>query len=121
VTECGLDASKAPTVTREEFFQRVRDWGSQRCMMTICMTCAQTARNHKTWAEDPRSAIAREVAWETRWGRSEVGRVLWDELLAIEALIAAHREEFDAHLVATQQRRDWIDRKAAFEKSKVKP
>ncbi|MES0071950.1 hypothetical protein [Mesorhizobium sp. M0058] len=39
-----------------------------------------------------------------------------DELVAIAALIEAHRDEFDQHVAATEQRREWLKRKAALEK-----
>lgn len=114
VTECGLDASKTRTVTRLEFLQREKDYGRQRNAILTCMTCCDTARRWGTWEDDPRKALDREIAWELRW-RAERGEVrLKDELVAIAALIEAHREEFDAHMVATEQRRDWLKRKAAM-------
>lgn len=117
VTECGYDATKVKTLTREEFFQREKDLGQQRCAMFTCMTCAQTAKRWGKWADDPRLAVQREIEWEgVRWSRENRGQRLKDELLAIAALIEAHREEFDAHVQATTQRREWLDKKAAMEK-----
>jgi hypothetical protein len=36
-------------------------------------------------------------------------------LLAIAYLIANHRDEFDAHVAATEQRRSWNEKKAEAE------
>ena len=106
-TECGYDASKVKTISRTEYFDRIKEMGQQRASLFTCMTCSQTARRHRTWEEDPRQAIGREVEWECGW-RKKNGPRLKDELLAIETLIAEHREEFDTLL----QRQQWIDRKA---------
>ena len=121
ITECGYDATKVKTVTRAEFFQRIKDLGKQRTAMLTCMTCSDTARRWGTWDDDPRRALHREIEWEGRnsyWGsgRDDRGQRLKDELLAISALIEAHREEFDAHVMATEQRREWLERKAAMER-----
>jgi hypothetical protein len=80
--------------------------------MVTCMTCLNTARRWGTWEEDPRMALHREIEWEgygRRGMRNDRGQRLKDELLAVAALIAAHREEFE-------QRREWLKRKAAMEK-----
>lgn len=119
ITECGYDASKVKTLTRDEYGARLKDLGQQRSAMLTCMTCGDTARRWGTWEDDPRKAVQREIEWECRWrGRDEHGVRLRDELLAIAELIGAHREEFDAHLSATEQRRAWNERKASV---KAKP
>jgi hypothetical protein len=41
ITECGYDASKVQTLTREEYFARLKDLGQQRCAMMTCMTRAR--------------------------------------------------------------------------------
>jgi hypothetical protein len=86
--------------------------------MLTCMTCADTASRWATWDNEPRQALQREIEWEGhgryRWGRNERGTRLRDELLAIAALIEAHREEFDAHIAATEERRAWLEKKAAL-------
>lgn len=117
ITECGYDASKVQAVTRTEYFQRVKDLGKQRAAMLTCMTCSGTAERWGTWEDDPRLALQREIEWERngRWSREDRGQRLKDELLAIAALIEAHREEFDAHVTATDQRRQWLKKKAAME------
>ncbi|MDB5607757.1 MAG: hypothetical protein JWP25_4657 [Bradyrhizobium sp.] len=116
ITECGYDASKVKSLTRAEFFQRVKDLGQQRSAMLTCMTCSDTARRWKTWEDDPRQAMEREIQWE--WGhgyraRSDRGELLKDELIAIASLIEAHPEEFAATIQANQGRREWLEKKAA--------
>lgn len=116
VTECGYDASKVKVLTRGEFFQRLKELGRQRSAMLTCMTCAGTATRWGAWEDDPRPALEREIIWEHGGGyrlRQDRGTRLKDELLAIAALIETHREEFDAHVAATVQRRDWLEKKAA--------
>jgi hypothetical protein len=113
ITECGYNAEKVQTLTRADYFTRVKSMGQQRAAMLTCMTCAQTASRWSTWDDDPRQAMQRELEWEgARW-RNARGNRLHDELLAIEALIAAHREEFDSHIENTEQRRAWLEKKAA--------
>lgn len=113
VTECGYDASKVQTLTRDEYFARLKDLGQQRCAMMTCMTCADTARRWGTWDDDPRKAVEREVQWECGWRRSDNGRGvrLRDELLALAALSEAHGDEFRAHIERLEQQRAWIEKK----------
>lgn len=116
ITECGFDASKVATLTRDQFFARLKDFGKQRTAMVTCMTCSDTATRWGTWEDDPRRAMEREIQWETAWRRSDRGEQLRDELVAIAMLIDAHREEFDAHIELIQKRRSWNDQKAAVRK-----
>lgn len=121
LTECGYDASKVKTLTREEFFQREKEMGRQRTAILTCMTCSDTARRWKAWADDPRQAMDREIAWEYGNGyraREDRGERLKDELFAIADLIGAHREEFDAIIQSREQRRDWLEKKAAMKQQK---
>jgi len=124
ITECGLDASKVKTLTREEFTARLKDYGQQRTAMMTCMTCSDTARRFGTWEDDPRHALHREIEWETRgaryWSRDERGVRLRDELNSIAALIEAHREEFDANIALAEQRRAWNEQKAARKSEPVR-
>lgn len=125
ITECGYSAEKVPTLTRAAYFERLKDMGQQRCAMVTCMTCSDTARRWATWDEEPRHAMQREIEWEAGGGYrfrrgDERGVRLRDELLAVAALIEAHREEFDAHIAATEQRRAWLEQKAAHA-AKPKP
>lgn len=118
ITECGFDASKVPTITRPEFFQRLKDYGQQRTAMTVCMTCSDTSKRHGTWDDDPRQALDREIEWECRYRRTDRGLRLKDELSAIAALVEAHRDEFDAHIEQTGRRREWLAKKAALQSTK---
>lgn len=117
VTECGYDATKVRTLSREEFFQRLKDFGRQRTAMMTCMTCSDTASRWGAWSDDPRHALSREIEWE-RWRfyrhSAERGQRLLDELLAIEELIGAHRDEFDAAVKMRAERRVWNAKKAVL-------
>lgn len=116
VTECGYDAAKVKTLTRDEFFQRFKDLGEQRTALLTCMTCSQTARRWQTWEQEPREAMQREIEWEgVRWPREKRGKRLRDELVAIAALIAAHPEEYATLVSETQQRREWVEKKKTVE------
>jgi hypothetical protein len=114
ITECGYDASKVKTLTRDEFTARFKDLGQKRMMMFTCMTCYDTARRHGTWEDDPRGAIDREIDWEIRFWRSNGrGDRLKHELIAIAALIEAHKDEFFDLIDADAKRREWLEKKAA--------
>jgi hypothetical protein len=124
ITECGYDASKVKAISRTEFFQRVKDLGQQRTAMLTCMTCSDTARRWKTWEEDPRQAIEREITWERGGGyreRTDRGERLKDELVAIAALIESHAAEFANIITNREQRRDWLEKKATMKAAKPPP
>ena len=126
ITECGYDASKVKTLTREAFFQRQKDLGQQRTAMLTCMTCSDTARRWSRWDDDPRLALAREIEWERgafyySHCRDDRGQRLRDELLAIASLIEVHRDEFEASIAAIEQRREWLEKKAALERRPKTP
>lgn len=99
-TECGLDASRHPTWTRDEALEVQERVGKRRFAMHVCMTCAPVAGRHATWEEDPAACLIRHAKKMTysRWGRIGAPdgekRRFADELRAIAALIDAHREEF---------------------------
>ena len=116
ITECGYNAAKVSTLTREEYFERVKSLGQRRAAMMTCMTCSDTASRWKTY--DPRQAMQRELTWEVGngYGRPKRGCRLRAELLAIAALIEAHRNEFESHIAETEQRREWLERKEALSK-----
>ena len=40
ITECGYNAVKVKTITRDGFLAREKDWGRQRAALFTCMTCA---------------------------------------------------------------------------------
>jgi hypothetical protein len=117
ITECGYDATKVKTLTREEFFSRVKELGQQRAAMLTCMTCSDTAKRWGTWEDDPRMAVQREIEWErggSYWsrGRSDRGMLMKDELTAINSLIENHREEFSSLVSEVETRRAWVEKKA---------
>lgn len=120
VTECGLDASKISTLTREDFQSRLKEMGQQRTAILTCMTCMDTARRWGRWEDDPRTALEREIQWEGsgRWSRSDRGDALLHELHAIAALVETHRDEFDEMLRSGQQRREWLAKKAEHARAK---
>ena len=107
ITECGFDASKVPTITREDLVRRAKDFGKQRTSMLTCMTCIDASQRHGTWEDDPRLALQREIIWESSYRFDKHGHRLLDELLAIVDLIASHPEEF----ATIMQRRAWNARK----------
>lgn len=120
ITECGYNASKVQSMTREQYIARYKELGERRTAMLTCMTCEGVFRNYSTWKDDPRQAIKREVDWEGsgRYAHKDRGTRMRDELLAIEALIAAHPDEFHLHIRETQQRREWLEKKAEHERAK---
>lgn len=117
ITECGYDASKVKTLTRDEFAARLKEMGSQRAALFTCMTCSQTAQRYPTWEKDPRRALEREITWECGWRGDRRGHRLRDELMAIAALVEAHPEEFRAAI----ERREWLEKKAARRNTKEPP
>ena len=61
--------------------------------------------------------MEREIIWEHGGGyraRDDRGTRLKAELIAIEVLINAHRDEFEATLKENDQRREWLEKKAAL-------
>ncbi len=108
VTECGYLADKVQSISRDDFFRRLKDYGVQRTGLLTCMTCMATAQRWPTWDKDPRRALEREINWEAGRFKQRKGHRLRDELLAIVQLIEAHTEEFQTLL----ERQQWIDRKA---------
>lgn len=123
MTECGYDSRKVQSLTREQFLKRLKEYGEQRTGLVTCMTCMHTAKRWPTWQDDPRLALSREVEWEApHWGldrkiHDRRGNRLRDELLAIEALIAAHPEEFRDLLASIDARRQWLERKSKNERA----
>lgn len=111
VTECGYDASKVKTLTRDEFLSRLSDYGQQRTALFTCMTCTQAATQWPTWNDDPRKALEREIIWECRWRSGKHGYRLKDELLVITTLIAKHKDEFDGLLETLRQQQEWRERR----------
>lgn len=88
VTECGLAALKAPTLTHADIQRRLKEWGKQRTAITTCMTCFETWQRYARWEDDPRKAIEREIQWEgpRYWSGPTRGSRLRDELRALAVL-----------------------------------
>lgn len=119
ITECGYDAAKVRSITRDQHAARVKEFGKQRAAMFTCMTCAQTVENWETWDEDPRRAVGREVEWEScRWGKNERGCQLKDELESLAELAANHAAEFSELIRKRREQRDWNARKEKPQKPK---
>lgn len=117
-TECGRDDGAA--ITREEYFSRLKEYGQRRTAIMTCSTCASTAERWKSWEQDPREALGREIEWETGRWRSKLAEAgpLERELIAIAALIEKHRDEFDALVREESARDDWLKRKELAKKEK---
>jgi len=124
ITECGYSTASVKAITREAFFQRLKDLGQQRCAMLTCMTCSDTCRRWGTWEDDPRKAVEREIIWEHGGGyraRDDRGERLKDELTALAILVSIHRAEFDEIVLTRIFRRDWLEKKASRGKPKKPP
>jgi len=131
LTECGYNAVSVKTLTRDQFEARLKEYGQQRTGLVTCMTCMTTAHRWPTWEEDPRLALQREIEWESvHWNAyhkqvveyaKDRERRLLDELLAVEALIAAHPEEFAKFIQDRDTKRQWLERKAKVSQPKAKP
>jgi len=133
LTECGkplgtIDASRI--VSRDELHKRVADIGQKRAAFSTCMTCWETADR---WPDGPATALYREVGVVYRTppshydfppSRHDDGRQRRDyeeakerrdrfagELEAIQALIEAHREEFDGYLAGLDETVSLADRR----------
>lgn len=121
ITECGCDATKVKTLTREEFSARLKEMGPLRTAVLTCMTCSDTARRWADWAVDPRHALQREIEWETRgrWSHDDGRRRLFFELKAIEIVISAHRDEFEHEVAKLQGTAEWQVKKKEIQAAKV--
>lgn len=120
ITECGYDASKVTTLTREEFIARRKEMGEQRTAILTCMTCKDTAARWHDWDTDPRAAIQREIEWEHRgrWSRDDGRERLAFELRAIAALIDAHHDEFKQEVAKLRGVAEWQATKKETQKKR---
>lgn len=114
VTECGLDSTNVTAMDRNDFFEKLKDYGQQRMALLTCMTCFQTTRQYKTWLEDPRDALQRELLWENP-RIPKRGDRLKTELIAIGKLIAAHQEEFQTYI----ERQAWIEKSKKIKNKRI--
>jgi hypothetical protein len=94
MTECGLDADRHPTWTRDAAVAKARGMGRQRFSLFVCMTCMGTAERHATWEEDPASCLGRYTdRYRLRWNPADDDRRRFaDELRAVGLLVEARRE-----------------------------
>lgn len=106
LTECGLASEKFTTLDYQHFIQKVEEQGRQRAAMSTCMTCWDAAERHqRSWRgggfNTPTllSILHREVE-RVRWSEDRDGGELRIELMAIAALIEAHREEFEHNIAS---------------------
>lgn len=92
MTECGRRVEDvASLVARDEVVARVKREGKQRVLYSTCQTCVSTVQNHETWHQNPVAVASRHFA-ALDWEATDQQKA---EVLAIAALIEAHREEFD--------------------------
>lgn len=121
ITECGYDASKVKTLTREEFVARLKDMGEQRTALLTCMTCVDTAKRWHPWEADPRQALQREIEWEHRgrWSVDDGRQRLVFELRAIAALVDAHRDEFEQEVSKLHGVAKWQATKTETQKNRA--
>lgn len=104
LTECGREAIKYPSITRDEAVARHKKLGMQRFAMVMCMTCIDKANvRYKAGSDqDFLEALSREIR-RVQWMTEEDARKrLVDEFDAIVKLISAHRDEFDECLKAQE-------------------
>lgn len=97
-TECGKPTNDVRSViSRAQLQQRIKTDGITRAAYITCVTCLQTASRWKDWAGDPLDVLGREFYGGNRDPR------LGPELLALAALVEAHRDEFDGYLTGLGQ------------------
>jgi hypothetical protein len=109
LTECGRPLGDLPIISRDELESRLTNWGKRRTAMATCITCCDNVRRYTTWQVDPVAAIAREVdafRYHLRGQQGPMFAQLRLELRAVEALIEAHRDEFDGFIAAAGQATD---------------
>lgn len=118
LTECGRPADTvASVITADELAARVRRDGKRRTAFTVCMTCADRAGYATTWEEHPIGVLYRELHRvgahrPTGAPPNPDFETTTAELRAIAALVAAHRDEFDAYLAGLRTTVSLTDRRA---------
>lgn len=105
LTECGINPEGKKVLANEAFIARAKELGKQRTAMVSCMTCFNAVQ--RWYGSDGLTAqVGREIdrvggKWYGRYGADMPdGSLLENEFRAIQLLIEAHREEFDAALAA---------------------
>ena len=115
LTECGKPIEKHPTYTRSKFFDLIKRYGRQRTQMMSCVTCYNTANNHRRNDDNPIKVLARAIEWEVGGSyyhtRTDRGTLLQDELASIVMLIEKYSEEFQSNIDIVKAKRDWNEMK----------
>ena len=126
ITECGRLVADVDTVIEpDQLVWRKRNWGAQRTAFTVCMTCANLASYSPVWEADPVAVVTREArrsganigsaardAAYTGKAADPRRELLSHELRAMIALVAEHRDEFEAYVQASVDAAAFADRRA---------
>lgn len=104
LTECGLEASKYPSLTPDEAIAKVKKQGQQRAAMSTCMTC--WSRGGRGFTRGETEDLVQVLQRECERVRWEDGGLLRAELRAIVDVVEAHRDECVAHIEAQSQMTD---------------
>lgn len=126
LTECGKAVTAYPgrLLTREEAAARIKKIGRKRAAFSLCMTCVETSDRHRN-QHGHETDIVHVVARATAGVQyayapypDRAPTALWlerqrlvAELEAINALISAHREEFDGYLSGREETVSLDDRR----------
>jgi hypothetical protein len=101
LTECGREVAKCrEVISRNQALAKFKRLGKIRAAMSTCVTCWQTTEWNREWDESPSEVMGREAKTGGPFyarHRGE-GTRLDGELRAIAALVAEHRDEFDAYI-----------------------
>lgn len=135
LTECGKPLDEIEPVriiTRDAVRSRVNAVGKRRAAFSLCLTCLETADRHPETLIDALQREAGSVAQEARypasWRRAsreddpererlrkvQARTALFlAEIEAVQALVAAHREEFDGYVQGVGETESLDQRRAA--------
>lgn len=95
LTECGRPLSDvAAVISADELDSRITKFGEARAAFTVCTMCWPTAVGAPRWDADPVAVLDRETRRAQRAPGRREHQQLRTELLAIAALIDAHRQEY---------------------------
>lgn len=116
-TVCGRAVTDVEVVvTLAEMTAKVKREGKARAAYTSCMTCWDNSTRHQFgWAESP-STVLWDHAYQGVWMhyRAPTAPTLLDrELWAIAALVAEHRDQFDALVAAMGETGGLAERREA--------
>ena len=108
LTECGRKLNDvAAVIDLPAFVAKYNRLGKTRMAMTTCMTCwARLQYGSHYWEKHPAEVLNRDL------GRYEERAVITAELLALAALVEAHRQEYDDLVAGLQDTGDLAARRA---------